>query len=129
MTPPSGRDGSALKRAPRAADPRGLIRESFNIEGISEKDCRTIFLDWALGAPGESDIGALISALAAHYSPLHPGHPMVAILEEGLAGAGKNRAGARRRTRRRKADGLAGGPHPDKQSAPARRKIIRDPPA
>lgn len=99
MTLPSGRDGSAAKLDARAADPRGLIRESFNIEGISEKDCRTIFLDWALGVPEDSDIRSLLSELAAHYGPLHPGHPMVAILQEGLARAG--RARPRRRARRR----------------------------
>ena len=100
MTLPSGRDGGDSKLSARSADPRGLIRESFNIEGISEKDCRTIFLDWALGVPGESDIGLLLSELAAHYGPLHPGHPMIAILEEGMAGAGRDRARPRRRRRR-----------------------------
>ena len=29
-------------------DPRGMIFESYNIEGISIEECRTIFLDWAL---------------------------------------------------------------------------------
>lgn len=101
MTLPSGRDGSASKLDTRAADPRGLIRESFNIEGISEKDCRTIFLDWALGVPEDSDIRSLLSELAAHYGPLHPSHPMVAILQEGLAGADAGRARPRRRARRR----------------------------
>lgn len=112
MTPPSGRDGSASNLGPGAADPRGLIRESFNIEGISEKDCRTIFLDWALGVPTDSDMHALLSELAAHYGPLHPGHPMVAILEEGLAGAGRERRGSRRRSRRLKPDGPLGSPDP-----------------
>ena len=107
MTLPSRRDGGAFKPGARASDPRGLIRESFNIEGISEKDCRTIFLDWALGVPGDSVMRALLSELAAHYGPLHPGHPMVAILEEGLAGAGRDRARPRRRTRRREAGALA----------------------
>lgn len=110
MTPSVGRNGNALKPGAHAADPRGLIHESFNMDGISEKDCRTIFLDWALGVPGDSDVRSLLSELAAHYGPLHPGHPMVAILEEGLAGAGKDRAGPRRRTRRREADALAGSP-------------------
>ena len=30
------------------ADPKGLVRESFRIEGISDGECRSIFIDWAL---------------------------------------------------------------------------------
>ena len=29
-------------------DPKNLIREAYRIEGISEPECRSIFLDWAL---------------------------------------------------------------------------------
>ena len=29
------------------ADPKGLVRESYAIEGISAGECRSIFIDWA----------------------------------------------------------------------------------
>ena len=35
-----------MKKGAHPADPRGLILEAYNIEDLSEKDCRTIFLDW-----------------------------------------------------------------------------------
>ena len=31
-------------------DPKGLIREAYRIEGISEPECRSIFMDWALSS-------------------------------------------------------------------------------
>ena len=30
------------------ADPKGLVRESYRIEGITPGECRSIFMDWAL---------------------------------------------------------------------------------
>ena len=33
------------------ADPKGLIRESYRIEGIEAPECRSIFLDWAISLP------------------------------------------------------------------------------
>ena len=30
------------------ADPKGLVRESYQIDGITVGECRSIFLDWAL---------------------------------------------------------------------------------
>ena len=41
-----------------ALDPRGLIRESYRIEGITEAECRSIFMDWALGTPVDADQAA-----------------------------------------------------------------------
>jgi hypothetical protein len=32
-------------------DPRGMIYESYRIEGISLEECRMIFLDWAMNTP------------------------------------------------------------------------------
>jgi hypothetical protein len=29
-------------------DPKGLIRESYAIEGITPQECRSILIDWAL---------------------------------------------------------------------------------
>ena len=41
-------------------DPRGLILESYRIEGITEGQCRSIFLDWALGIQLGEDMVAKI---------------------------------------------------------------------
>jgi hypothetical protein len=64
-------------------DPRGLIFEAYRMN-IGPEDCRTIFLDWALGRP-EGTGRAEVAALLAHYAPTHPDHPMTAVLREGLA--------------------------------------------
>ena len=64
-------------------DPKGLIRESFRIEGITAAECRTIFLDWALSLEGVEAHKAL-TELHPLYAQKHPHHPMVAILAEGL---------------------------------------------
>jgi hypothetical protein len=73
-----------MPRSDRPEDPRGLIHEAYRIEGIGEMDCRTIFFDWALGVPETEDMVTLLRALHAHYAPLHPDHPMSAVLAEGL---------------------------------------------
>lgn len=82
-------------------DPRGLIHEAYRMD-IDEKDCRTIFLDWALGAgtgtgAGESD-AERIRVLLAHYGNAQPDHPMTRVLREGLdhGGATPARRGGRR---------------------------------
>lgn len=66
-----------------ATDPKGLIAESFKIDGITYEECRSIFLDWALAVPVDADSPALIKTLLDR----HPaeGHPMRQVLEEGLA--------------------------------------------
>jgi hypothetical protein len=66
-----------------AIDPKGLIAESFKIDGITYEECRSIFLDWALAVPVDSDSQLLITTLLER----HPtqGHPMRQVLEEGLA--------------------------------------------
>jgi len=65
-------------------DARGLIREAYRIEGIVYDDCRTIFLDWMIGLPAETDQKAAIAAALDHYAAAHPDHPMSAVLREGL---------------------------------------------
>lgn len=66
------------------ADPKGLMRESYRIEGITAGECRSIFVDWALSlAPGIGTADAL-RVLIAHYAQGTAGHPMTAVLEEGL---------------------------------------------
>ena len=78
-------------------DPRGLIREAFSIEGISEPECRSIFLDWAIGFPAADDAQAAIRHLLATYTDGNHGHPMIAVLSEGLGDApSAQRRGGRR---------------------------------
>ena len=63
-------------------DPRGLIEEAYRME-LTPGDCRTVFLDWALGLP-EGGGRVEIAALLDHYGPAHADHPMTAVLREGL---------------------------------------------
>lgn len=65
------------------ADPKGLIRESYRIEGITASECRSIFLDWALSlAPGTDQREAMRVALARYGADAN--HPMSEVLTEGL---------------------------------------------
>ena len=63
-------------------DPKGLIRESFRIEGITEGECRSIFVDWALSV--EASPRAAIEGLLERYATEPADHPMFAVLREGL---------------------------------------------
>lgn len=80
-------------------DPRGLIGDAYAIEGIGEPECRSIFLDWAIGVPQDTDASALIPMLLAHYADQDPEHPMSRVLTEGLgrSAAPKRRGGRRGR--------------------------------
>lgn len=83
-------------------DPKGLVRESFRIDGITPEECRSIFLDWALSLPPGAEAGAAARGLLAAYAPGNTGHPMLAVLAEGAAaGAEKpvRRGGSRARPR------------------------------
>ena len=84
-----------------AQDPKGLIFESYRIEGITKPECRTIFLDWALSLPLEQDTGTTIVKLLEQYRPDHADHPMTEVLSEGLASmaAPRRRGGWRSRPR------------------------------
>lgn len=80
-------------------DPRGLIAEAYNIEGIGTPECRAIFFDWALSRPEGGEAGE-IETLLAYYGAEDPDHPMSAVLREGLSGAARpsgRRGGARGR--------------------------------
>lgn len=66
------------------ADPKGLVRESYLIEGITLDECRSIFLDWALSMPVGAPIAEAARALIAVYGSAEPGHPMTAVLAEAL---------------------------------------------
>ncbi|MDO6523314.1 hypothetical protein Q4578_17095 [Shimia thalassica] len=65
-------------------DPKGLIRESYRIEGITSGECRSIFLDWALSIPMDHDNKSAIESLLAHYAPENADHPMTEVLKQGL---------------------------------------------
>ncbi|MCY4209203.1 MAG: hypothetical protein OXD29_14825 [Roseovarius sp.] len=67
-----------------ALDPKALIREAYRMDGITDGECRSIFLDWALSLPGEADSGEILKKLFDQYNPDHPGHPMTRVIEEGL---------------------------------------------
>ncbi len=65
-------------------DPKGLIRESYRIDGIEMPECRSIFLDWALSLPEGTDSKEAIAALKEAYGDAHPKHPMTEVLSDGL---------------------------------------------
>lgn len=82
-------------------DPKGLIRESYRIDGITWGECRSIFLDWALSLPDGEDARPAIEALIERYSTDHDGHPMTDVLREGQQAAArpKRRGGWKTRDR------------------------------
>lgn len=69
------------------ADPKGLVRESYRIDGITGGECRSIFLDWALSVDKGQDVPTAIRRLMAEYVAANPGHPMNEVLSQGLGSA------------------------------------------
>ena len=68
-----------------AHDPKGLMREAHAIPGITEPECRSIFLDWALSLPPGADPLPSVRALLERHGA--EGHPMTGILRAALASA------------------------------------------
>lgn len=68
------------------ADPKGLIRESYAIEGIGPAECRSIFLDWALSLGSGAAPAGAAALLLATYADGRDDHPMTAILREVQSG-------------------------------------------
>ncbi|MEL7299620.1 MAG: hypothetical protein AAFM92_04470 [Pseudomonadota bacterium] len=66
------------------ADPKGLIRESYRIDGITGGECRSIFLDWAISVPESADTLAQVRFLIETYAADAPGHPMTETLRAAL---------------------------------------------
>jgi hypothetical protein len=66
-------------------DPRGLIRESYRIDGITAPECRSIFLDWVISDAKAADIHGPITQLLERHADTPADHPMTAVLKEGLA--------------------------------------------
>lgn len=85
-------------------DPKGLMKDAYSMEGISEPECRSIFLDWALGVPMEAETTERIAELVERYAGAQPHHPMTAVLNEGLAAQAtpKRRGGRSARMRHTK---------------------------
>jgi hypothetical protein len=80
-------------------DPKGLIRESYRIDRISEAECRSILMDWALSLPDGLSPGQALSALLDRYGA-EADHPMTRLMRDGLqtiptAGRRGGRAGRR----------------------------------
>ncbi|MCB1407155.1 MAG: hypothetical protein KDK01_13095 [Rhodobacteraceae bacterium] len=85
-----------MTEAAHPDDPKGLIRESYRIDGITASECRSILVDWALSLPADCDQGAAATRLLA--TGRDPGHPMTALLAEAAthraaAGRGQRRGG------------------------------------
>lgn len=59
-------------------DPKGLVREAYRIDGITEAECRSILIDWALSLPPALDPAAAAARLRARKG--QAGHPMTALL-------------------------------------------------
>jgi hypothetical protein len=66
------------------ADPKGLVRESYRIEGITAGECRSIFMDWALSIPVGASVADAVRTLIATYAPIHSTHPMTEVLHQAL---------------------------------------------
>ncbi len=71
-----------MERDPR--DPKGLIREAYRIDDITVAECRTIFLDWALGVPADADTQELVQKLLVQYADQPTDHPMTQTLVAAL---------------------------------------------
>lgn len=85
-----------VKRDAHPQDPRGIIAESYKIDGITAEDCRSIFFDWALGLDESENPAEAASELLAAYSPPDD-HPMTNLLKEAMTA----KPGQRRRRGRR----------------------------
>ncbi len=65
-------------------DPTGIIAESFRIDDITLEDCRSIFLDWVLKMPVDSDMSTRVRALLDRHGDQPADHPMTRTLELAL---------------------------------------------
>ncbi len=70
-------------------DPKGLIRESYRIEGITSPMCKTIFFDWAIQVAVGADPAEHIAFCISHYRADLPGHPPTSVFPAALAPAPK----------------------------------------
>jgi hypothetical protein len=70
-----------------AADPKGLIRESFAMDGITMDECRSILIDWALSLPLGADTVAATQQLLEYHAAGQGDHPMTQLLTLALTQA------------------------------------------
>ena len=84
-------------------DARGMIHEAYRIDGVTEQDCRTIFLDWAMFAPDIPPIAEQLERLLQVYGTESPDHPMTTVIRQGLekSAANTGRRGGRMGRRKR----------------------------
>lgn len=76
-------------------DPKALIREAYRMD-LDIGECRSIFLDWALSLPQDTDARAAIMQLLERHES-NEVHPMSQVLREGLQNAARTgRRGGRR---------------------------------
>jgi hypothetical protein len=69
-----------------AADPKGLVRESYRIEGITPGECRSILVDWALSLPVDAPLaGQRLGQDSGRAAP--PGRPGRAAGDQRLSAA------------------------------------------
>jgi hypothetical protein len=61
------------------------MREAHAIAGITEAECRSIFLDWALSLPADADPLPSVRALLERHRA--EDHPMTGVLRAALAAA------------------------------------------
>lgn len=85
-------------------DTKALIREAYRIDGITEAECRTIFLDWVLGLPDGQDACDAVQALLARHYDAPADHPMTKVLRQSLQAAPAPRRRGGRPARLRAAD-------------------------
>lgn len=81
-------------------DKTGLMREAYRIVAITDAECRSIFVDWALKLPDGITPQAAISQLLQAYAETSPDHPMTAVLRAGLAQPDRPRRRGGRAARR-----------------------------
>ncbi len=67
------------------ADPKGLVRESYAIEGITEAECKSIFIDWALSLKPGVEAAAALPVLIGFYGAGRHDHPMTGILSQAMS--------------------------------------------
>lgn len=77
------------------ADPKGLVREAYRIDGIGPAECRSILLDWALSLPVGADYTTALRTVIAGYAANAADHPMTGVLRAGFdpAAAPRRRGG------------------------------------